>query len=71
MAVSRPSGIKKDHRGSSDARNRERKQDGLFAEMLQVETEKASEAPAQFQTVVYGRNMQVTATRYQTREYHY
>lgn len=71
MAVSRPSKITRDRRNESNAGNRGRKENGLFAEILNAATDDVKEAPAQFQTVVYGRNMQLTSTRYQTREYHY
>lgn len=71
MAVSRPSRIARDHRNDRNAERRKRKEGSLFGEILDTAVQDTKEAPAQFNTVSYGRNRQLTSIQYQTREYHY
>ena len=43
MAVSRPSGLSGERRGGSNAKNRERKESSLFAEILSMATQEIRE----------------------------
>lgn len=56
-------------RKQREARQQDRKKSGMFAGVLDVALSQGTEAPAQYDTVVYGRNGQKSAMHYQTREY--
>lgn len=56
-------------RKQRDAKQEGRKKSGLFADVLDVAISQETEAPAQYNTVVYGRNGLKSTMQYQTREY--
>ena len=71
MAVTRLSRLSRDRHSGNEAKNRDRKDNRLFAEILKTAVRDTQEESLPPQMVVYGRDMQVTAMQYPTREYHY
>jgi len=72
MAVTRPSCLSRERHNGKEAKDRRRKDNNLFADILNTAVRDTQETSAMPQMVVYGRDMQTTTMYCQaTREYHY
>lgn len=71
MAVNRLSDDSGRRRKKDEELRKKQRQCGLFAEILDTQTNAMQKAPTQFRTIAYGKNGQLMSMLYQTREYHY
>ena len=71
MAVARPSRLSRERHSNRETKDRRRKENNLFADILNTAIQDTREASRTPQMVVYGRDMQIMTMHCQTREYHY
>lgn len=71
MAVVKPGKIRRERNNSSGFGNKKNGENTLFSEIMNSAVKAQAEAPTQYTTTVYGRDMKLSSMHYQTREYHY
>lgn len=75
MAVTAPGKVRREAKDSRRYGQRSKNDNSLFAEILgtatKVVAETYADAPTEYKSTVYGRDMRLSSKQYQTREYHY
>lgn len=71
LAVPLTGRIKRDEPRQYSGGQKQEASPSAFAQVLEEAVQETASAPREYRTVIYGKDLLLTASHYRTREYHY